>query len=310
MPNISVSPEAASRLPSTARERLVTLLLRLGAVALFLGRGWQHLFWDTPYRSVLWDQSLMEPLIVRLGGDWERYVTSLEVDQLIQSAIYILGFLLLGAGLLLVFAWPRKKWRNLALWTGGIILLVFGIARIKEGYPHWVIALELAIQLSLPFLLWGVTRFGFRRSWRLLCQWAVAFTFIGHGLLAADIYPVPGHFLSMTLSILEVEETGARLFLQVMGILDFVAAALILSGSVLGRYAALYAAAWGFITAVARVWAPFALMPLGNLLHQWLPETIFRLPHGLVPLALAIWLGFSFRRKAHPPAGSRSDPEK
>jgi hypothetical protein len=51
------------------------------------------------------------------------------------------------------------------------------------------------------------------------------------------------------------------------------------------RYALGYAACWGILTAIARVWA-YAEPGDITTWVRWLPETLVRLPHGLIPLAL------------------------
>jgi hypothetical protein len=284
---------------------LILRILRIATIALFLGRGWQHLFWDTPYRSVLWDQGLMEPVLIWLGGSWDSFATNLQVDRWVTMSAQLIGVFLLFCAICLALFWTKVRIRNLALLGGGFFIVLMALARIKGSFPPWAQAMELAIQFSLPFLLFAALRFGLKRSWRLGFQGAVAATFIGHGLFAAGVLPTPGNFLNMTMAILGVEESGARQFLFVMGIADFIAAALLLAGGFLGRMGAWYCVLWGLATALARVVAHLDMAPMGYVLHQWLPETVFRLPHGLVPLALAFWLGFRFRRREHPPVVSR-----
>ncbi len=284
---------------------LILRILRVGAVALFLGRGWQHIFWDTPYRSVLWDQGWMEPILTWFGGSWDAFATNLQVDRWVTIGAQAVGVFLLLCALCLTFFWTRVRWRNLALLGGGFFVFLMALAQIKGSFPPWAQAMELAIQVSLPFLLFATARFGLKLNWRVGFQLAVAATFIGHGLFAAHVLPTPGNFLNMTMAILGVDESGARQFLLIMGVADFIAAALLLAGGVLGRVGAWYCVLWGLATALARLVAHWDMGPVGYVVHQWLPETVFRLPHGLVPLALAFWLGFRFRRTVHPPAVSR-----
>src|SRR5690554_5027502 len=68
--------------------QLVHVTLRLATFLLFAGRAWQHLFWDAPFRALLWDRELMENTILFFrGGTWQEYVTSAAADRFIQSAI-------------------------------------------------------------------------------------------------------------------------------------------------------------------------------------------------------------------------------
>jgi len=285
-------------------EDLIHSILRVAVIALFLGRGWQHLFWETPYRSILWDQDLMEPILAFFGVSWEAFASNLQVDRFVTICSQSIGLLLLIGGASLTLFWTRVGVRNLTLLGGGFFVFLMAMARIKGSFPPWAQAMELAIQFSLPFLLFATSRSGLKPSWRTGFQLAVAATFIGHGLFAANVLPTPGNFLNMTMAILGVGESGARQFLFVMGVADFIAAALLLAGGVLGRIGAWYCVLWGLATALARVVAHLDMAPMGYVLHQWLPETVFRLPHGLVPLALVFWLGFRFRRTTRPPVES------
>ena len=62
----------------------VNTLLRIAAVLLFAGRAWQHLFWDAPFRTLLWDQQIMEGLVLWIrGGTWQEYATSEKTDLFI-----------------------------------------------------------------------------------------------------------------------------------------------------------------------------------------------------------------------------------
>ncbi|MEK7258126.1 MAG: hypothetical protein AAB316_25445, partial [Bacteroidota bacterium] len=89
---------------------------------------------------------------------------------------------------------------------------------------------------------------------------------------------------------LGVDEQGAKLFLNVVGVLDFVVGAGIFLPEKWARPVLLYAAAWGLATAWARIAGNFYWQfPLSSL-HQYLFETVFRLPHFLVPMALYLIL--------------------
>ena len=43
-----------------SNQHIVNKVLRLATFALFAGRAWQHLFWDAPFRALLWDKETME----------------------------------------------------------------------------------------------------------------------------------------------------------------------------------------------------------------------------------------------------------
>ena len=114
---------------------------------------------------------------------------------------------------------------------------------------------------------------------------AIAFTFTAHGLYAVGYYPQPGVFVDMLINILHVSEATAKDFLIVAGVLDFAIAIGIFIPRI-AKYFLLYAALWGGLTALARVWANFYWAFALSSLHQNLYETLYRLPHMLIPLAL------------------------
>ena len=49
-----------------------------------------------------------------------------------------------------------------------------------------------------------------------------------------------------------------------------------------------YAVLWGFGTTIARVWANFNWEWLDYVLLQWLHESVMRMPHFLIPLAVFV----------------------
>jgi uncharacterized membrane protein len=89
----------------------------------------------------------------------------------------------------------------------------------------------------------------------------------------------------MCLNILPISETTAIRFLFIAGILDF-AVAILLFIPRLWKFALLYAILWGFLTALARVFGTFSFDLTWLSLHQNLYQTVYRIPHGLIPLLL------------------------
>ena len=112
----------------------------------------------------------------------------------------------------------------------------------------------------------------------------IALTFVSHGMYAVAIfYPLPGNFVSMTLNILPVTEDIAKQFLFTAGILDFIVAVLIFIPKT-AKPALIYAAIWGFLTALARIVSGLKYGVNIDIVMQYLHTTIYRIPHGLVPL--------------------------
>lgn len=274
-----------------SNQHIVNKVLRLATFVLFAGRAWQHLFWDAPFRALLWDKETMESLVLFFrGGTWQEYVTSASADHFIQSLV--IGFGIFYALMAIITLFIKKHSR---LFFGlyilsSLALLFLAFLYSKEKFYHIGQFLEYAIQFMLPlFFYFHLTKKIKAERLVLFLKITIALTFSAHGLYAIGYYPQPGVFVDMLINIFSMEEATAKSILQIAGILDFVISITIFIPR-LSNYSLIYAAFWGGLTALARTWANFYIdFPLDSL-HQNLYETIYRLPHMLVPLAaLFIW---------------------
>ena len=118
---------------------------------------------------------------------------------------------------------------------------------------------------------------------------ALSTTFIGHGLYALGVYPIPGDFQLMLMRTLNCSQQTAITLLWWAGIFDVIAALAVWTPRryLRVRWAALaYMLLWGTLTAFARVWGHWGMGTLSEVVWHWVPELILRLPHAL----LAWWL--------------------
>lgn len=258
--------------------------------ALFAGRAWQHLRWDGPYRTLLWDESLMKPFVQQvLGMDWASYVTDSSTDAFVRHLTTGIGwFFVLVA--LVTFLAPRFRWARWLVGIGGAWLLVIAVLYTKEHFQQAGLFVESSLMWATPFLLLGAIGHNkWLKRWTWLAALACSLTFLGHGAYALGWHPRPGHFVQMTLSITGWSEATCHTFLQIAGILDLIAAiGLLIPMYKIRSGAALYMAGWGLATALARIVAHFVPAFWQNSLAQWLHEVFIRLPHALVPLLLYI----------------------
>ena len=75
---------------------------------------------------------------------------------------------------------------------------------------------------------------------------SLALCFIGHGLYALDIAPLPAEFVNMTMQITHLTEESSRYFLSLIGCLDLMAAIIIyIPIHEFRRSALLYMMVWG-----------------------------------------------------------------
>jgi len=147
--------------------------------------------------------------------------------------------------------------------------------------------LELSIQIAICLIFFlnnDIDKINIKQL-TLWLKIAVAFTFIAHGIFAMGIFILPGHFIDMTIQILGVNETQARLFLHIVGGLDILFSILLFVPK-LAKYALLYIIAWGLLTAVARLASGFNPDFILKSFHNYTYLVLYRLPHGLIPLTI------------------------
>ncbi len=274
--------QAASREFSTLEIRL----LQIFTASIFIGRGWQHLFWDVPFRELLWDEHLMTPVIQFFGSTWNTYISNLQITYWLDFSVQIIGvfYLFLGGAVFAVA--PNRLWIKNLIWISSFFLFCLTLLYWKEHFYRIGQLIEYTLQWATPILLIiAVYHTKNNVKLRFWIKITVALTFMGHGLYALGYYPIPGSFIQMILDVFALNNSEAATFLMLIGILDFVVTLGLFLPKV-WQFSVWYCILWGFATAFARIIANFDLnMPLESL-HQWFYETIYRLPHGGIPLLL------------------------
>jgi hypothetical protein len=271
------------------------ILIRICAFSVFIGRAWQHLFWDAPYRALAWNEAWLKGLVESLTHmTWQEYVTSPAVDNAINLTVRLTGGFYLIAAILCLFASGRRKLPGIIWLTGSVLLIILAFLYMKERFFQVGQFLEYALQVGSPVLLYiwvygaGGTQKADLKSafWKKLILFSkilIALTFICHGLYAMGYYPRPGFFVDMTINIFGMSEASAHRFLWWAGLLDMIISVGIFVPPV-ARVCLLYAVIWGLLTAFARIVSNFYADFPWQSLHQYTFETIYRLPHGLIPL--------------------------
>ncbi len=282
------------------RESFVFRCISFSAALVFLGRGWQHLASEGPYREFLWESTFMKPIVEILGYRWTDYVQNFYIDSLINKLSWGLGifsillsfvliWIMIGNNLATFEEFPKriKSLFVFSLKAGAMWMAVLAALYFFSTGLRWGQFLEFSLQIAAPIAV----VLAISKKWRLLKNILIAatsLTFLGHGLYAIGYYPQPGHFIDMTIDILGVDEDGARLFLTSMGFCDLTIAFAILVPGVRKKFLWI-AVIWGFSTAMARlITSSYFSQPEIALLYG-IPETLYRLPHSLIPLALVMW---------------------
>jgi hypothetical protein len=265
-------------------------LLQAATIGLLLGRAWQHLFWDAPYREFLWDEYWMkDPVSLVLGLSWSEYVGNPLYDERIKLFSQGIGwFYLLAAGAALGIQWLPRLARSILTIASGTLLILALIVWKEQGWQIGQL-LEQSLQWTTPLLLALSSKRVIPEQWiRYGTRVAISSTFIGHGLYALGYYPIPGNFLEMTMRSLSIGEDSARQFLMLIGILDVLAALGVLWPKRFKTLIFTYLIAWGLLTSLARVWGYFSFDFIENWFQMWMYELLIRFPHFLVPWFL--WL--------------------
>lgn len=260
--------------------------LQIAAVCVFAGRAYQHLFWDAPYREILWDP-VFTAWAVNLFTDmtWGEFVTHPQGDIWIQKIVKGFGVFYLMCALICAFIHKIKKWGKALIILGSFGLLILAAIYAKDKFFHLGQFLEYALQFSTPvFLLYLISKKEISQTFMMVVKFTIALTFTCHGLYAFGYYPYPGSFMTMTQNILGLSQSNTILFLNAAGVLDFIVAVGIFLPGKWGRAALLYCVLWGLLTSLARIFGNFySEYPLESL-HQWVYEAVMRAPHFMVPL--------------------------
>ncbi len=271
-------------------------ILAICVAFIFLGRGYQLLFFDAPLRALLWDESLMSPILKVFGISWEVFVGSVKNDRMIHSVIRTGGVLMTLSGIFSLAALHRNIRRFYgALIPGTLIMLLLAVLETKEHFFRLIHFFEFGIQLSAPIALMISMRRNLSKPTIRALQVMVALTFAAHGLYALNIWPIPGKFIDMTIVLLGCSQGLAEQFLMVAGILDLVLALILVlfPGGRLVQFTLLYAVLWGLATALARVSFHYTLS------HDFLAAmhgagylTLYRLAHAGIPLLILAYGGW------------------
>lgn len=263
------------------------LILRICCFLLFLGRGWQHFFWDAPFRTILWNEGLLQGIVEAWTNmTWQQYVTSPAVDNKIQGIIKFHGIFYFFMAIFSLWVKPIHKKLGKLLLLGSLSIFILVLLYFIGKFFALGMLIEHGIQFSLPAFLWlALFKAENLEKYFVYFKLAIACTFVGHGMFAFGIHPVPGPFIDMVINITGAPEDIVRIFLKVAGSIDFIVGISVFIPA-LELYALTFNIFWGIATALARVVAHVdpELMSLTSM--QWVHETIYRIPHGLFPLAL------------------------
>lgn len=271
------------------------LLLQISTFCLFAGRAWQHLAKGGPYLTLFTNDLLARPFVEAFSNlSWAEYIRSPEIATWGKSFGYNMGYFFLACAILTLVFRFLPKWINL-FWTilATLVLLLLAFALFQKQAFRTAQFFEYSAQVASPILLyyWCYQNINVAR-FTLFLKIILALTFISHGLYAIGYYPIPGKFIGMTNRGFGVTDDVSKTILLVAGWLDIVVSiGLFLPFRKIQLASIMYMIIWGGMTAFARVWANYYPSLGWYSLQQWIPETMFRVPHFMLGIVL-FWLVF------------------
>lgn len=267
--------------------------VQIATICVFVGRAYQHVFWDAPFRSIFWSEDWMSEVVTTFTGmTWSEYVRSPEMDKVIQNLIQWNGYFYLICALLSIFINKIPLWGKRILLLGSLSLSFLSFLYMKEKWFHFGQFFEYSLQVCSPIFLYLLATRKKLPNGKMIniMKVIIGVTFVCHGLYALNYYPRPGDFIQMVINITGLGEGGAIQFLDIAGVLDIVVAIGILFPRKIAISVLIYACIWGFGTTIARVWANCYFGSFTSDLHQWGWESIVRFPHFCIPIAVLIFV--------------------
>lgn len=256
--------------------------LFISSASLFLGKMFQAGSSGTAIVECLGYESWLSGL-VGLWMPWEEYAVDIYPTLSEMAAgFWTAGYFIAFAGLFLPGTW---RW---AIWLGAILLLLEAIMSMAGQY-YWLVSfLEKSLMIVTPVLYLSAKypEDRLRINWAVMGRLAVVIVFVIHGMYALTIFPRPGYWIEMVSMVTGFSGEWAGWFLNGIGVLDILVAGWVLLRPGLSNLVWYYLIAWGLLTAIARILGFIQEGFVADALTNWGYETLIRLPHGLVPLAL------------------------
>lgn len=272
----------------TVHDKYIIKLTWTLLILLYLGRAYQAFFFDLPFRTLFWDESLMKGLVEFITGDsWHNYVInkSVQTDRYLIHLQYLFGlFWLLCAFMTLV---PIQRLNRYLLGMASLSFLILALLYWKEKYYQWGQLFEYAIQICTPLVFLILRYYPENRKLLIrILKLSIGITFFCHGLYAIGFYIQPDDWKLWTMNFFHFQSADqAEFFLKIVGFLDILVVLGLLFKPTM-RITLMYCVIWGFATASARVLANFYLHDPLLSIHQYTYESLYRICHGGIPLIL------------------------
>lgn len=275
--------------------------LRFALFTLFIGRAYEHLFMDPPFRAVIWNYKFSGWFVEGvLNWNWDYFLISLPSDRFIDYVVQGFGVFYFFCAFLVLFANKKMKWVKLVMYVSSVFLALLACMVMIDHHTIWLQLFESGIQIVAPLVFVQYLYKGrLSYSYVLWTKACISVTFIAHGLYAIGYYPVPIHFVKMWRNTIGLSHGQAMQVLWLIGMLDIVAALALFSGNMkLIKACLAYIVFWGLATALARIAGNFySSFPMYSLKASWYLCS-YRMVHGLLPLVLLLSIKYEFSIKS------------
>lgn len=274
------------------QQRNINIILRITVIGVFLARAWQCLRWSPAFSNLYYNPNGFGKVLEWYHG--EDLYTILR-DHIAEGGLLFLmkgsGVILLIAGIASIFYNTKRSWLKYLIWLGVPVLFFIFYGDFFKKHYNWGMLLEHIAQFTAPILFIRYVKTNNATTLNIWLKVTIAITFVCHGLFAVGYYLVPGSFTDMFIKGLGTNEPLAKQLLIAFGILDFIFAVLIFVPR-LAKPALIYGVAWGFLTAMARIYTNYSIsIDLENWFSQYWWEFFTRIPHFSFPLL--IWLNIT-----------------
>ena len=273
--------------------------IRYSAVLMLLGRAYQHIRWGGPFRDIFYDPQ-------GFGGWYANFIDT-PLKDIYNDHFYenflsyfsdFVGIVFLITAVVILGYERLSKLKGFIYASTALLALVFYGFLYGKNLDQYGMFFEHSAQLVFPLIfVWSYQRK--TRLVNIIGSFAIAITYLCHGLYAYGYYPQPGHFADMMILGFGMTEDFARDLLVSIGIVDFVFALIVILGIYLKHYAnnssslmlllkvnLWYGVIWGLLTSLARVYTSYTDGMFLHWMDQYFLEFLVRVPHFALPYVL------------------------
>ena len=257
------------------------------------------MFFDSPYRALLWSEDILRPFVEMFGVSWTYYASVSNPYITVLENVVGLFLMVTAFFCLTIGAGKASKIQRYCLFVAGCFTMLHIVLKYLGHNHEFPMLLEYALQGGVPWLFLAYCKYmpaSKEGVWKypsdqliFLTKVLLSFCFIGHGLYALGWPYQPAAFVRMMVQTFGMGFETAAHCVTAIGILDVVLGVAIFIRPLV-KITLGHMFVWGGITALSRVLAYVILPAKWYNLNPWLMESSVRVAHAAVPLLLLMIL--------------------